>query len=103
MIRRRSIQTIFSAAVMLAAATPAWAEGVLVFGGTGLLGSEIVKQLANAGETQITVFARPTSDRSRLDGIDVNYVVGDVLNESRLWNGELDILSGRLGVHGQMG
>ena len=58
------------------------AEGVLVFGGTGRLGSEIVFQLINAGETDITVFARPTSDRARLQGVDVDYVTGDVLVES---------------------
>ncbi len=54
--------------------------GVLVFGGTGQLGARIVKLLVAAGEN-VTVFVRPSSDRSRLDGLDVAYAVGDMLNE----------------------
>lgn len=54
--------------------------GVLVLGGTGQLGSEIVKDLVAAGE-KVTVLARPTSNRERLDGLDVNYVLGDMLVE----------------------
>jgi uncharacterized protein YbjT (DUF2867 family) len=61
---------------------PAHADGVLVFGGTGRLGSEIVKQLFNASETEVTVFARPTSNRSRLDSFDVTFAAGDALNEA---------------------
>lgn len=53
--------------------------GVLVLGGTGQLGSEIVKDLIEAGET-VTVLARPTSKRTRLEGLDVSYVVGDMTN-----------------------
>ena len=60
---------------------PAMADGVLVFGGTGQLGARIVELLLEADE-QVTVFARPTSDRSRLKGLDVSYVVGDMLEES---------------------
>ena len=56
-------------------------RGVLVFGGTGQLGSEIVKDLIEADE-EFTVFARPTSDRSRLDSLDVSYVIGDMLSAS---------------------
>jgi uncharacterized protein YbjT (DUF2867 family) len=52
---------------------------VLVFGGTGRLGAPIVTLLVEAGYP-VTVFARPTSDRGRLDGLDVQYVVGDLLN-----------------------
>jgi len=54
--------------------------GVLVFGGTGRLGAPIVKQLIASGE-KVTVFARPTSDRHRLDGLAVSFVVGDLLSE----------------------
>jgi uncharacterized protein YbjT (DUF2867 family) len=54
--------------------------GVLVFGGTGRLGSEVVHALVADGQS-VTVFARPTSDRSRLDGLAVNYLSGDVLVE----------------------
>ena len=55
-------------------------NGVLVFGGTGQLGSAIVMDLLDAGE-DVTVFTRPTSKRERLQGLDVSYVTGDVLNE----------------------
>ncbi|MFL2771497.1 MAG: NAD(P)H-binding protein [Rhodospirillaceae bacterium] len=53
---------------------------VLVFGGTGQLGSEIVQDLLEDG-TVVTVFVRPTSKKQRLEGLDVAYVTGDVLNE----------------------
>jgi len=56
------------------------ASGVLVFGGTGRLGAEIVKVLVIKGE-QVTVFARPSSKRTRLEGMKVSYVTGDVLVE----------------------
>ncbi len=52
---------------------------VLVFGGTGALGAEIVRRLVAQGE-RVTVFARPASDRSRLDGLAVDWVVGDLMN-----------------------
>jgi len=52
-----------------------------VLGGTGELGSEIVKVLVGAGEST-TVFARPTSSRERLVGLDVEYVTGDILIEA---------------------
>ena len=55
--------------------------GVLVFGGTGQLGARIVKRLVNAGD-QVTVFARPGSNRGRLEGLDVAYAVGDMLTEA---------------------
>ena len=49
----------------------------LVFGGTGRLGAPIVHGLVDRGYV-VTVFARPTSDRGRLAGIDVRYVIGDL-------------------------
>ncbi len=55
--------------------------GILIFGGTGQLGSEIVKDLIESRE-DFTVFARPTSDRSRLKGLDVAYFIGDMLSEA---------------------
>lgn len=54
---------------------------ILVFGGTGKLGSEIVKLLVAAGE-DVTVFAREGSDRGALAGVDVDYVVGDLMDEA---------------------
>ena len=64
---------------LLGLSRQAWADGgVLVFGGTGRLGSEVVKALVEAGEA-VTVFARPSSDRGLLEGLSVDYVIGDVL------------------------
>ncbi len=62
--------------------TPVFADGILVFGGTGKLGFRIVEQLIRAGETDVTVFARPTSDLARLEGLDVSYVVGDATDDA---------------------
>ncbi|MBT5240386.1 MAG: NAD(P)H-binding protein [Proteobacteria bacterium] len=56
-------------------------SGVLVFGGTGKLGVEIVMDLREADE-DVTVFVRPTSDRSGLKPLGVSFVAGDVLKES---------------------
>ncbi|MFQ5634782.1 MAG: NAD(P)H-binding protein [Gammaproteobacteria bacterium] len=59
------------------AATASDADAVLVFGGTGRLGAPIVRLLVEAGYP-VTVFARPSSDRSRLAGLDVTYLTGDL-------------------------
>jgi uncharacterized protein YbjT (DUF2867 family) len=68
-------------AAMLLSAVPALADGVLVFGGTGRLGSETVKQLIEVSE-KVVVFARPTSDRHRLAELEVTFVVGDMLDKA---------------------
>lgn len=57
--------------------TASLAESVLVFGGTGRLGAAIVQDLVKDGH-QVAVFARPTSDRSRLKGLKVAYLQGDL-------------------------
>lgn len=54
---------------------------VLVFGGTGRLGSEVARSLSQAGH-HVTVFARPSSNRERLAGIPAAFVLGDVLVEA---------------------
>ncbi len=51
---------------------------VLVFGGTGRLGSDIVKRLVADGH-KVTVFARKESSRERLEDLPVSVVFGDVL------------------------
>jgi uncharacterized protein YbjT (DUF2867 family) len=53
---------------------------VLVFGGTGQLGADVVQRLVALGE-EVVVFVRPSSDRKRLASLDVDYVVGDMLKE----------------------
>lgn len=54
---------------------------ILVLGGTGELGSEIVKAL-RAHDKNVTVLARSTSNRERLQGQHVSYVIGDMLVEA---------------------
>jgi len=53
----------------------------LVFGANGRLGSEMVKVLV-AKKIPVTVFVRPSSDRSLLKGLDVTYVEGDARNKA---------------------
>lgn len=53
--------------------------GVLIFGGTRNTGLELTRLLRARGDT-VTVFVRPTSDRSGLAPLDVRYVVGDAMN-----------------------
>ena len=50
---------------------------VLVTGGTGFVGSAVVRRLLAAGET-VRVLARPASDLRNLEGLDVELVRGDL-------------------------
>lgn len=52
----------------------------LVTGATGFLGSTLSRHLSQAGD-HVRVLVRPTSDRSRLAGIDVEVAEGDVTDE----------------------
>jgi uncharacterized protein YbjT (DUF2867 family) len=63
------------------AASPAIAEGILLLGGTGQLGARVAKLLADDGE-EVTVLVREGSDRSALAGLDVEFVIGDVMDEA---------------------
>jgi uncharacterized protein YbjT (DUF2867 family) len=64
-----------------AAADPAPKDGgVLVFGGAGNLGAEIVKELVRRGDA-VTVFVKPDTDRKRLAGQPVAFVEGDARAE----------------------
>jgi len=56
-------------------------ESVLVFGGSGRLGSDVVRVLVHDGY-RVTVFLRPSSDRSRLQGLDVALIEGNALDEA---------------------
>ncbi len=60
---------------------PANADGILVLGGTGELGIRIVKLLVEKNE-DVTVFVRDSSDRSSLADLDVEYFVGDLLDQA---------------------
>jgi len=50
----------------------------LVTGGTGFIGSRIVRQLVARGRA-VRVLARPGNDRSALAGLDVEIATGDIL------------------------
>jgi uncharacterized protein YbjT (DUF2867 family) len=54
-------------------------RSVIVFGATGKLGTEIVRDLKEHGD-QVTAFVRASSDRSELEPLGVNFAVGDVMD-----------------------
>lgn len=60
---------------------PIAARSVLVFGGSGRLGAEIVRELVGEGH-EVAVFLRPSSTRSRLEGLPVTLIEGDALREA---------------------
>ena len=74
--------TLFTG-LTIGAASASANDGVLVWGGTGKLGLEIVKDLVEAGES-VTVPVRPTSDRSELEALGVSFVTADVLDEAQV-------------------
>lgn len=75
----RSLLLALSA--LAASAVPALADSVLIFGGTGQLGVRVAKLLLEDGH-DVTVFVRGSSDRSSLDGLDVTYAIGDMMDEA---------------------
>jgi len=52
---------------------------VMVFGASGKLGVEITKVLTSRGD-KVTAFVRPTSDRSPLEPLGVEFAVGDAMD-----------------------
>ena len=62
-------------------AKAATAASVIVFGASGQLGSEVVRELASAGH-QVTAFVRPSSDLGRLKDSKVTLAKGDVLSDA---------------------
>ncbi len=64
---------------MAADAPPDGGHHVLLFGGTRNTGLEVAKLLAARGD-RITAFVRPTSDRSGLEPLGVEFAVGDALD-----------------------
>lgn len=85
MLRRALAAALFGLLVLpsVVTASGTQAEGVLVFGGTGRLGAAVVRELVAAGYP-VTVFARPASDRARLEGVEVGYVTGDMLDAGQV-------------------
>ena len=64
---------------MTAAAPPQGGQHVLLFGGTRNTGLEVAKLLAARGD-RVTAFVRPSSDRSGLEPLGVEFAVGDALD-----------------------
>ena len=58
-------------------------EDVLIIGGAGNSGSAIARMLIDLGH-HVTAFVRSTTDRSRLEGLPVDYVVGDAMNADQV-------------------
>ncbi|MBT6959748.1 MAG: NAD(P)H-binding protein [Rhodospirillaceae bacterium] len=73
----RLFKLALAAAGILLTAAAAQAEGVMVFGASGQLGAPHVRILVESGET-VTAFVRPTSERKRLTGLDIQYAIGDL-------------------------
>ena len=76
--RRRHISCIATVLAVLVSATTIAEEKVLIIGEAGNSGSVVAKMLIERGY-QVTAFVRPTTDRSRLNGVPVDYVVGDAM------------------------
>ncbi len=74
----RSIQGLAAALLLLMPSALLAKEDVLIIGGAGNTGSAVAKLLVERGD-HVTVFVRTTTDRSRLEGLSVEYVVGDAM------------------------
>ncbi len=59
------------------------ADHVLVLGGSGQLGARVVRLLLDQGH-YVSILVRPTSDRARLENLNVAYVVGDLLDAEQV-------------------
>jgi nucleoside-diphosphate-sugar epimerase len=75
----RKINTLLIVLLLINTVTEA-KESILVVGGTGRVGSEIVKILADENK-DITVLSRSDNNYSRLKGLNIDYIKGDVLND----------------------
>ena len=58
-------------------------EKILVTGATGMIGSLVARRTAESGY-QVRVLVRPTSDRKLLEGLDLEYVEGDLADPESL-------------------
>ena len=77
-IGRGALHGALAVAVLLLSSIAVANENVLIIGGAGNAGSAIAKLLIARGD-RVTAFVRPTTDRSRLNGVPVDFVVGDAM------------------------
>ena len=73
------IPTQYPVFEMEADAAPEGGHHVLIFGATRNTGLEVARVLVGRGD-RVTAFVRPTSDRSQLEPLGVNFVEGDALD-----------------------
>jgi uncharacterized protein YbjT (DUF2867 family) len=79
--RRRTLLALVAA--LVSAPAVALAEGVVIFGGTGATGLEIVKQL-RAKQEPVTVVVRPTSNVEPLKALGLQTLVADAFDPAAL-------------------
>lgn len=65
-------------------------QTVLVTGAAGFIGSHIARLLAREGH-RVKAFVRPTSNTARLDGVDVEFVHGDMQDPASLERALADV------------
>jgi len=80
LVRVLKISTTLVLALSFSAAA---AENVLILGGAGNSGSAVAKMLIARGD-KVTVFVKPTTDRSLLKDVPVEYVVGDAMKADQV-------------------
>ena len=66
------------------AGSTAIAEPILVTGGSGFIGSSVVRSLLRHGAREVRVLSRPGSDRDNLSGLDVDVREGDLTEHDSL-------------------
>lgn len=99
MLSRRAL--LIASAAVPSVAMAAGAPTALVLGGAGNLGAAIVRRLIARG-FEVSVLVRPSTDRKRLDGLNVAYIVGDAADMTAVFAGRkfdvvVDALAGRPG------
>ena len=69
---------VTAALALLVSSEATASQRVLIIGGAGHAGSAVARMLIERGD-HVTAFVRSTTDRSKLEGVPVDYVVGDAM------------------------
>jgi hypothetical protein len=80
------VKLIVAALMLLITLRAHAAENVLIVGGAGNSGSAIAKMLIARGD-KVTVMVRPTTDRSLLLNVPVDYIVADAMDPDAIAKG----------------